>query len=130
MASLLANHSFPNSGCWQEQHDDAVVHALGKTTHTVSDNNFASITVQQLSGWAAYARAHKSQYKVSISKCSVLGPAWRSIGLEMRKFIEHGDTTDLDHGTLDMFIMDVEGKRIRRKGIAVAIPTGPSASLR
>ena len=106
MPSLLADRSYPNYGCWQEQHDAAVAHALGKTTHTVSDNNFASTTVQQLSGWAAYARAHKSFYSVSISKCSVRGPAWRTIGLELRKFVEHGDTSNLDHGTLDTFIMD------------------------
>jgi len=106
MASLLANQSFPNYGCWQEQHDAAVAHALGKTTHTVSDNNFASITLQQLFGWAAYARAHKSKHRVAISKCSVLGPAWRNIGLELRKFVEHEDISNLDHGTLDTFIMD------------------------
>jgi hypothetical protein len=107
MASLLANRIYPNGRNWQDQHDAAVTRALGnKTAQKVFDTNFASITIQQLFGWAAYARAHRLQYKVAISNCTVLGPAWRSIGLELRKFVEHGNTTDLDRGTLDTFIMD------------------------
>jgi hypothetical protein len=97
-ATMLANRGMPNTGKWQDRHDDAILNH-----HAFSP--FQQPIVDMLKAWTQYAEDHKGQYDSVIGDDGVLGPEWEAIGDALRGLL-NGQTGQLDCGTLDGFILN------------------------
>lgn len=106
---MLANREMPNTGRWQDRHDEAIKHrAIFQNRHY----EFETPMVDMLRGWLQYAEDHKARYESVIGDDGVLGPYWESIGDALRGLL-NGETGRLDCGTLDGFILNT----MRENGI-------------
>ena|ERR1700690_2808897 len=111
MSTMLADRKMPNTGGWQDRHDDAVIQA-GQSR---IPKPFESSVARMLGDWAQYAADHKARYESLIGEDGVLGPNWEDIGIALRGLL-NGETGRLYCGTLDGFIMDT----MRENGVDVS----------
>lgn len=99
---MKADRSMPNTGRWQDKHDEAVNHrAVFQNKHYELETPI----VDMIRGWSEYARDHKARYEDVIGADCVLGDYWESIGDGLRGLL-NGVTGRLDCGTLDGFILN------------------------
>jgi len=104
-----ANATMPNTGKWQDRHNDAM-----RYPHA----GFESAIVHLLNGWVEYASHHRKQYISSIGDDGVLGPEWWEIGKALRHLL-NGETGRLDCGTLDAFILDTMVDTMANHGVGI-----------
>lgn len=102
-APLQANRKLPNTGGWQDRHDEALRNPrIG----------FESALVRMMVGWFEYAEEHKQRYESVIGNDHVLGDEWEAMGDALRGLL-NGSLERLDAGTLDSFVL----KTMRSNGI-------------
>ena len=105
MASMIAKDKSKNGGSgWDTRHNTALGYGLGWSPMAILTTH-ETTTVQMLSAWAGYARAHRERFESLIGEDYVLGPHWAEVGLGVRGLL-NGETGRLDCGTLDAFILD------------------------
>ena len=66
--------------------------------------NPESAIMDMLYGWSEYATKHRTRYESIIGDDYVLGPAWQSIGENLRTLL-NGELGGLDGGTVDGYII-------------------------
>lgn len=94
VTQMTANRNYPNTGGWQDRHDEAV---------SSPKVGFERAIAQMLKGWQEYAHTVKRRYESQIGKDYVLGPEWEAIGKGIEGLL-NGELGRLDAGTLDSFI--------------------------
>lgn len=100
--TMLADRKMPNTGGWQDRHDEAIKHrAIFQNKHYAMETPM----VDMLRGWAEYAEDHKARYETPVGDDGVLGAYWESMGDALRGLL-NGETGRLDCGTLDGFILN------------------------
>jgi hypothetical protein len=102
MTTPYADRKMPNTGRWQDKHDEAINHrAIFQNKHYELETPM----VDMLRGWSEYARDHKARYEDVIGNDGVLGVEWEAVGDALRGLL-NGETGRLDCGTLDGFILN------------------------
>ena len=81
----------PNSNGWEDRHNAEFAHPRTPTGGPV---------VHLIKGWVLYAESHKKRFDSLIGDDGVLGPAWETIGDELRTIL-NGECGPLDCGTVD-----------------------------